>query len=140
MSVPRDYRELKGLCPAGRGECEFLVPQHYLDHLYKYGPEWKFYNLHILVEILGDPTVIFEGLNRDDFEGGYCYCGQASKRMQGTGIELPPPPEMVAVVFVNPSVRGNIVLDWDWRPEHPDNSGWPDAWQDHFERLKWSKT
>ncbi len=140
MSVPRGYRGLKGLCPSGHGECQFIVPQSYLDHVYKYGPQWKFWNLHILSEILSDPEVIFEGLKRDDFEGGYCYSGHASKRMQGPGIELPPPPEMVAVVLVHPSLRGNIVLDWDWRPEHPDTPGWPEAWEDDFERHKWSRT
>jgi hypothetical protein len=140
MGIPRGFRGLIGLCPSGEGECQFLVRQQYLDHLYKNGPEWKFYNLHILPEILGDPKAIFEGLRRDDFEGGYCYSGYPSKRMQGNSIVLPIPPETVAVVFVNPSVRGNVVLDWEWRPDDPDEPGRPEAWQDHFERLKWSKT
>jgi hypothetical protein len=60
--------------------------------------------------------------------------------MQRPGIELPPPPGMVGVVFVNPNHRGNIVLDWEWRPEDPDTPGWPEGWQDDFEGVKWSKT
>ncbi len=140
MNVPQGYRGLKGLSPSGQGECQFIVSQKYLEHLYKYGPQWKFYNLHILTEILRDPVVIFEGLKRDDFEGGYCYSGLVSKRMQSPSIELPAPPGMVAVVFVHPTHAGNIVLDWDWRPEHPDRPGWPDAWEDDFGGHKWSKT
>jgi hypothetical protein len=140
MNVPKGYLGLSGLCPSGDGKCQFIVSQQHVEHLQRSGPQWKFNNLHVLPEILNDPSVIFEGLKRDDFEGGFCYGGHVSKRMQSTTIELPPPPEMVAVVFVRPRGRENIVLDWEWRPEHSDKPGWPESWDDDFERVKWSKT
>jgi hypothetical protein len=140
MSCPAGYKALSGRKPSGSGYCDFLVGIKHLDHLQRYGPSWKFYNLHILSEILSGPTVIFEGLNRDDCERGFCYSGLASKRMQSIDITLPPPPNMVAVVFVLPDHRGNIVLDWEWRPEHPESSGWPETWQEDFKRVIWQTT
>jgi hypothetical protein len=137
MSVPRGYRSLKGLCPTGEGECDFLVSITYLDHLHKYGPEWKFWNLRILPEVLGHPIVIFQGLKREDYDGGLCYSRRVARRFQGPSIELPPHPDTVAVVFVNPDHRGNIVLDWDWRTEDLDRPGWPENWQSDFGETIW---
>jgi hypothetical protein len=95
--------------------------------------------LHVLVEILSLPTVIFEGLNRDDYEGGYCYSGRASKKMISATIEAPPPPAMVAAVYVAPVHGNNIILDWEWRREDLDHPGWPESWQRSFGETKWSR-
>jgi hypothetical protein len=134
MSLPRGFLGVTGCCPDGQGECQFLVSMKYVTDLQRIGPSWKFWNLHLLDEILKKPTVIFEGLNRQELDKGYCYSGIASKRMQSKTIALPPPPDLVAVVFVNPDPRGLIVLDWEWRRADPDKPGWPIGWSEHFVR------
>ena len=106
MPAPPGYFALTGLQPDGEGHCQFLVAKKYVDALQTAGPTWKFYNLHLLPEILNDPVVIFQGLNREDLNGGYCYSGLPSKKMKSSTITLPPPPGMVALVFVAPDHRG----------------------------------
>jgi hypothetical protein len=137
MGSPPGYLSLEGKDPSGDGTAEFIVARKKIDDLQRYGPEWKFDNLHILKEILGDPVVILEGLKREEVEHGLCYSGHASKRMRGPDITLPPPPDMVAVVIVSPDHRGIVVLDWEWRRECPDAPGWPEGWEDDFARVKW---
>jgi hypothetical protein len=139
MSMGRGYLTLSGLDPSGSGECEFRVARDYVENLQRYGPEWKFRNLHVMREVLADPTAIFEGLNRVGYNSGFVYSGLYSKRFIGPGIEAPPHPDLVGIVIVNPDHRGNIILDWNWRREDPDRSGFPEGWQDDFGSLKWTK-
>jgi len=138
MSTPAGYFSLKGHAPDREGRCDFLVSKHHIERLQRAGPHWKFYNLHAMKEVLEVPAVVFTGLHREGVEHGYCYSGHASKKMQGPGIELPPPPDFVAVVIVCPDHRGNIVLDWEWRREDPDKPGWPQDWQSDFTRPVWT--
>jgi hypothetical protein len=140
MSVPRGYYSVKGLCPDGRGTCEFCVSINYVEHLQRIGPTWRFWNLHIIPEILGNPVAIFKGLQRDDFEDGFCYSGKPSKRMLDSRVEAPLKPDTVAVVFVHQESRGTIVLDWEWRVQDLDQPGWPDQWREDFQEVSWRKT
>jgi hypothetical protein len=140
MSTRRGYFSLSGLDPSGHGQCEFHVPKEFVDSLQRYGPEWKFLNLHVMKEVLADPIVIFEGLNRIGYDSGYVYSGLFSKRVIKLNVEAPPHPEMVGIVIVNPEDRGNIILDWNWRREDLDRRGFPEGWHTDFGGQKWAKT
>ncbi len=140
MNRLKGYFSLDGLHPSGKGRCTFHVSKHFVEHLERAGPVWKFWNLHIVKEILDAPTAIFEGLNRIGYDSGVVYSGRVSKRIVSKGIEAPPPPDMVGVVIVNSEPRGHIVLDWNWRKEDLDRPGYPEHWQQDFEACRWTAT
>jgi|SRR5579864_473186 len=140
MSMPRGYLALSGLDPCGSGGCEFCVAKQYVENLQRYGPQWKFWNLHVMKEVLADPIAIFEGLNRSGYGSGYVYSGLYSKQVISSTIETPPHAGFVGIVIVNPDHRGNIILDWEWRREDLDRPGFPEGWQNDFGDVIWKKT
>jgi len=137
---PPGYFSVKGRCPDEDGEegCDFLVSRSYVDRWQRVGPGWKFYNFHVIPEVLANPSVILGGLKREGHSHGFCYSGRVSKQMQNAEIELPPPPDRVGVVIVCPDHRGNVVLDYEWRQEDPDRPGWPQSWLRDFVRPIWT--
>lgn len=140
MDCPRGYLPLPGLCPSGNGRCVFCFAKHTVDQLQRYGPEWKFLNLHVMAEVLNNPAAIFEGLNRIGYDSGYVYSARYSKRYIRGGIEVPAQPGFVGIVVVNPDHRGNVILDWNWRREDPDREGFPENWAQDFGGLRWQRT
>src|SRR5262245_33504961 len=55
--------------PSGQGQQEFRIPHTLVEHVQRYGPEHKFYELKLVKEILELPTVILEGLREEQEEG-----------------------------------------------------------------------
>ena len=115
--IPRGFLATDGICPVSQEERPFLLPQNKMADLQKRGPEWKFYDAMMIPDVSSYPTVIFEGLMRDDCNDCYCYCGVPKKRIKkgdhGSGtIEVPFPPNRVFLVFVRCNDKGFVVFDF----------------------------
>jgi hypothetical protein len=137
VSVPEGYLTIEGVSPVSRGPCTFLVARQKVDNLQRYGPSSKFYDLALLPEVLKTPDAIFRGLKREGLTDSYGYSRSPSRRWQSATIELPPPPGLVFVVFINRDHRGYVVLDWEMRKTHPSDRGHPLRWEDDFEGRLW---
>lgn len=82
----------------------------------------------LMSEVLNNPTAIFFGLNRKNFEEGtYCYAGSGEKC----------PKNFVFLIPVKEKADGLFILDWCFRPEDPRNKGIPINWRSAFEELIW---
>lgn len=133
------YIAIEGMGPDG-DELGFIVSRKYLQDLERRGPKQKLFDAYLLPETLRDPLVIFEGLNREDFHDGYCYCSLPSRRKKSATIDVPSPPGMVFLAFVRPDSRGYIVLDWEWRLADDERPAYPASWEADFGRPKWTRS
>ena len=138
--TPHGYRLVTGMAPDGGGTWDFLVSIDMLQHLERYGPGPKFYDAFLLKGILESPSAVFQGLKREGFEEAHCYSGLPPHRKRSSSIQVPPPPGKVFTIYVKTDHRGHIVLDWDWRPAHPDKPGYPLDCESDFGRQTWPKT
>jgi hypothetical protein len=94
-----------------------------VQELERSGPRQKFYDTRLIKGVLESPTAVYQDLQREGYSEAYCYCGLPPSRFRTSEIEIPPPPGRVFLVFVAVGVRGNIVLDWEWRAAHNDKLG-----------------
>lgn len=138
-SVP-GYRSVTGMAPDGEGSWDFLVGIAKLQDLERRGPIAKFYDARSVPEILGRPWAVFHGLEREDCEDAYCYCGIPEHRWLSSTVQVPPPPGMTLLVYVFTDHRGHIVTDWGWRQTHPDRNGCPIDYESAFGRQVWPTT
>ena len=136
----RGYLPVSGAAPDGEGTWEFLVSKEMLERLQRYGPKPKFYDASLIPEILTSPSAVFQGLNREGYEDAHCYSGIPAHRKISSSIEAPPPPGMTFLVYVHTDHRGHLVLDWEWRPVHPGQKGFPVNYESDFGRQTWPKT
>ena len=124
---------MTGLDPAGMGEREFRVESKRVDHLMRNGPPHVYYALKSAEEVLASPTVIYEGLRREGFEKGLCYCGKP-RRYLNEGIEAPAPPGKVFTVYIN---ERDVVFEWRWDKADEFDPSVPNSIKTRFERIKW---
>lgn len=64
--------------------------------------------------------------------GGVCYSGKPTCRYTDQGAKIPPIPDFVFLVYVNPQDR---LFEWRWEKEDPNVPGYPIRWDDS-ERFK----
>jgi len=133
MADKKGYSAVEGLGPTGEN-CTFWVSISLLKHLQRYGPHQKFYDALLLPEALLKRLRIFQGLNRDGYDGGYGYVSLPSKRYRSHDVELPPPPGLLFIVFVR---QDFVVMDWEWRKIHEGNSTYPKDWENDFDKEIW---
>jgi hypothetical protein len=130
------YWTLQGMSPSGRGRQEFRIPHSLVEHVQRYGPPHKFYELKLVKEVLELPTVVFEGL-RDEAEEGMCYAGIPSGSYTNQGRKKPPLAGKTFLVFLTQEGK---VFQWRWEEADPDQAGYPEKWQERFGSQKWPKT
>lgn len=118
----------------------FFVPTSFLQHLERNGPGQRFYDANLIEATLRNPTVILEGLRRDNYANGLCYCSVPTTRQDVMGSPGRPPAGMVFAVYLN--ANGNdewVVFDFDWRLVSPSAQGIPGNWEQDFERILWPR-
>jgi hypothetical protein len=139
MAVPRGYLSIDGISTDGASKETFIIAKQKIDDLQKWGPQTKFYELEQVKETLGSPDAIFSGLKREDFRDSHCFSKVPATRKLKSRIEVPFPPDLVFLVFVNRDHRGCVILDWEKRRVDPDHPGFPLGWQEDFENLRWQR-
>jgi hypothetical protein len=130
MPIPADNIPLGlGRNPLVEGEeVEFFVSASNLDKIEADGPTWKLADAVHVRAVIKNPDAIFEGLQREEYEDGFCYSFKPPQSPAG----------MVFLIFIMMNM-GYVVFDWEWRPEDKINSGHPEKWDTNFGRLVWSK-
>jgi len=108
----------------------FMVDGEYYDHVEEHGPAWKFAVAVQLREVISNPTVIFCGLNRENFHDAFCYCGAiAGDDSLLTG-------RLFAAFAVYDEDNGFFFFDWEIRVEDRRKKGFPQNWTD-FGEPQW---
>ena len=89
-----------------------------IEHLLDAGPKSRFYELFSVAETLANPSVVFQGLERDGKEDALCYVGLP--RQYGDGWEAPPRPGSVFLVCMT---SDRVIFEWGWeKADELDNS------------------
>lgn len=86
-------------------------------------------------QILLNPAAIFESV-REHQDGGWCYCGVPTCAYTNSGAKIPPVPNKVFCVYVNP---GNYLFEWRWEPADPDDKGLPLGYQERYKVKVWPR-
>lgn len=73
------------------------------------------------------PTAAYRGLSRGDkapvrLKNGWAICGKPNRAYDNGGGKLPPPADMLYVVYAD---EEGFVFDWDWVAEDPHYPGHP---------------
>lgn len=122
----------------GTGANQAFISRDMLLNLVENGPEYKLNDAWCIPDVLDYPKVIFEGLNRSEYEDGFCFSGLPEKRRTSQDRETVDSPQfMVFLVFAQYQDDKLIVLDWEWRREDRNNPGYPLGWKDAFKRQTW---
>lgn len=100
MSRP-GYFTKAGLHPSGSGTTEFHIPRDRVRHFQRYGSKHKLFECLSIPTVLQDPWTIFQGLEREQQETGYCYAGVPEFQFKEHNITVPPPPEMIFTVYAH---------------------------------------
>ena len=129
------YRSLNGIGPLGSGEQEFFVSNKQIDHLNRYGPESRYFELQSVADVLSSPRVIFKGLRRQGKEDAICYVG--TPRRYGDGWTSPGHPGMVFLVCMTVEW---ILFEWGWEKADPNNSNYPTNVTLRFEKEIWKQS
>jgi hypothetical protein len=136
LPLPRpNCVSLEGLDPSGSGTREFWIEKDLLQFFYK--KDWmdKFKSAELVKEVLENPAVIFEGLNREGQEEALCYAGLASCRFSRSGNRLPPPTDMTFAAYIR---EDDVIFRWDWEPADK-NLTYPLNYGIRFGRQLWPK-
>lgn len=117
--------------------CEVLISQRRIRWLRQNGIRAIREAEYIVSRILTNPTMIYEGLRRDDDEdrtsnsdGWICYCAAPKFGFDDLGHEMEVRGE-VMMVFVN---KEFTAYNWRWEDENPDRPGTPLDHKDRFTR------
>lgn len=71
----------------------------------------RFFRAQLIREVIEKPTAIFRGWERSGQEDSLVYVGIPTCDRRSQGIELPPIPGMVFVVYVTDCVK---ISEWRW--------------------------
>jgi hypothetical protein len=135
MSRP-GYFTHAGLHPSGAGLVNFYIKEDQVRHFQRYGPKHKFFECLSIPAILQDPLVGFEGLEREEQEGGYCYAGLPEFQFKEHNITAPPPPKMIFAVYANAEF---CVFEWRWELMDPARQGEPKDSETRFRKRLWRR-
>ncbi len=89
-----------------------------LETLQKQGHAVKQARILLVRDVLGDTREIFQGWSRPDTDDCFVYAGNPVHDYYKPNIEVPPPPNMIFLVFV---LRDGTIDDWNWRPIDPED-------------------
>lgn len=127
---------LDGMAPTGEGKQEFWVDKDKIQGFFKFGPMFKFHELKLVKELLASPAVVFQGLDRDGQEEGYCYAGLVSCRYTNQGNQLPPQHGMTFAVYMT---KDFLIFRWDWEKSHAQTLTYPENYDKRYGREIWPK-
>lgn len=132
----REYIILPASDPVSGGKCHVqisfdrmqVVGRRSLGHAKECGL--------IVPQVLLNPSALFEGLTRDEDEdqrgyGWRCYCGQPTCSYSIDGIESPPYPGQVFLVFINDQA---VAYNWRWEKAEADAPNLPINYKVRFRR------
>lgn len=135
--APEKHFAVAGVCPHTQQPREFDANLSFVKQHGDEGVFWK-YNLgRFLHLITASPVVIFEGLEREGLEDGFCYCGRFEPVAINESTKFSLPENRVVVVFVQCLESGFEIFEWDKREEDADRPGWPINWKADFRKVKW---
>jgi hypothetical protein len=142
MPIPFDQIPVgEGLDQDGKPGANFFISRAELDLLEREGPEWKLEDARFIIETVGQPDAIFEGLKRPGQEKSLCYSVRPTHDPDIEEKDQPLPRYGFAfLAFARLGVGGYVVFDWEWRKEDPEGPGQPAGWENDFERRRWHKT
>jgi hypothetical protein len=123
---------IAGLCPDGKGRCEFSLPQSHVRHYQIYGPAHKFFDSLAIGYVVANPSVIFQGLERENTGQGLCYAGLPQVRFIEVDVTVAPPRGMTFAVFMRADLR---IFEWGW--EKADWNGYPVEAETRFGKRIW---
>ena len=104
-------------------------------HLRTRGHFKKFLEVFSIEEVLTNPTVIFQGLERPEFNDGFCYCGTPSlKHISEDGGTGPAPPGFVFVVF---ATGERVIFEFGWERMSGFRQWYPDKYESRFTNRSW---
>jgi hypothetical protein len=95
-----------------------------LNTLQKQGHAVKQARILLVQDVLGDTREIFQGWSRPDTDDCFVYTGSPRYDCRGPTIQVPPPRNMVFLVFV---LRDGTIDDWNWRPLKPGDATVPEG-------------
>lgn len=79
--------------------------------------------------------MIFEGLERPEFEDGFCYCATPNLRyVSDDGRTAQAHPGFVFVAFVTSEL---VIFEFGWERTSGTRQGFPDNWETRFTKQKW---
>lgn len=125
-----------GKHPSGSGQCEFKLPTKTALHLRTHGHERKFCEIFSIEPILKNPTVIFEGLERDEYGDALCYCGIPPVRHVSEETTGPTPKNMVFMVFMN---KEFAIFEFRWEKMDVTLDGYPQNHETRFRKQTWPR-
>jgi hypothetical protein len=121
----------------GNRRCLFTVPYEDIEHVEKFGPAYRFYDLQLVRDALKMPVAIFKGLKRVGEEESLCFVSNPTARFSNTGTEIPVPPGFVFLVFVNDN---RLVTNWRFELASRNNPQYPEQFDDRFNVQLWPTT
>jgi hypothetical protein len=124
-----------GKKPDGTDGQEFRLPTRNVLHLRTKGHERKLLEVFSIEPVLKNPLAIFAGLEREEFEDGFCYCGIPAEKYVTENTTVPPPPGMVFLIFVN---KEFAIFEFRWEKMYADNFGNPKNYKTRFKQKTWS--
>jgi hypothetical protein len=136
MARPKQWT-LSALDPRGirKGDVwDVWLEQAHIDGLTRYGVSVRYYRLLLVEEVLSDPSVVFEGWEREGQDEGLCYVARPKRDFRSDCIEVPAPPGMVFLVFVT---SGGKISEWRWEKSDVDNPEFPEGYKTRFRRIVW---
>ena len=138
--TPDKSFKVPAICPLTQESREFDVTFEYINEHRELGIGWKYFLAQFLHLVTSNPTVIFEGLEREGLADGYCYCGKIDSADMNNGSSFCLGEDRVLLVFVKWTESGFLIFDWDKREEESNQLGWPQGWSNDFKEPKWQKT
>ncbi|MFN2507197.1 MAG: hypothetical protein ABR589_00295 [Chthoniobacterales bacterium] len=136
MSSKSGFFTEQGLDPSGRGARDFYISQSRIRHFLRYGPAHKFFESLSIPYVLQNPSVIFSGLERENFQNGLCYAGLPPVQYLDADVTAPPPRGMIFAVFANADFH---IFEWRWEKADSNNYGYPMDAQTRFTQIQWSR-
>jgi hypothetical protein len=95
-----------------------------LETLQKKGHAVKQARILLVRDVLDDTSEIFQGWSRPETDDCFVYTGNPGCDYRGPTIQVPPPPNMIFLVFV---LRDGTIDDWNWRPLKADDPTMPEG-------------
>jgi len=128
------HTSVRGMNPSGRGKATFYIETSVMDEYADAGFASKFFDLYCVPEVLVYPTVVFQGLTREDQAQSLCYAAIPSKRYLDADTTVPPIPDRTFAVYMNKELK---IFDWRWEKSDPEKDGYPEKWQTRYEKIVW---
>jgi hypothetical protein len=126
---------LPGFDPSGQGTREFWIEKDLIGYYYRISKLDKWKELNCVKEVMGSPSVIFKGLQREGQEESLCYAGLASRRYSPSGEPRDPRPHETFAVFI---LSNDKIFRWGWEPAD-DNLTYPLGYRTRFGCQLWPK-